>query len=597
MSEVSGTSINHTLIVRVALPALQVGTTLVCDIADDKIAEASELVSITTRELWRQLERMGSVADSSTEVLADLEKAVVEKAALFREELQSVRKATVEAEARASEDRAILEKMREDYFREINTLREELSRKSIGEPLPPSVNAEDICSFKVEDYPTADMSESASRLVALAIQEVTSEFKLKYEEALGRHSRQLSHAHDEIASAHVKLEQVERRCRYMMSKLGFQKESEIDKAMSNGTAKSNWNRARDIVKTLRASANLWAQIRDFERKVDVGTDVQKDLQPQLVNRFMITEQEYSSRQTQTERSLSPTRMQLGLDINTVSRTTTTPTVSPRISSVRPRTLTRGLALVIPAQFKTREELAMLCEDIGSLYSMRIKESLFAAAPDQVQGCLNLSHLVRLHSYCSSQLGVIDPLGKAPQFPPPLKLRSPRARKMIPPLGYLQEVADATFTSLFTSREESSSRPEKDSPRPRKREPEVVLSPADERRAILSGIVKGGGWAHWKSTPLPPRRTKRRVLAPPRGRRRSSLLDLTECTKIRTGVYDVQHDPSKITPLDMGKRSMLAAKYIGEVQPSVTLQIPKVPHVPREEYEEHADTMRSALGMT
>ncbi|KAF4713307.1 hypothetical protein FOZ62_031759, partial [Perkinsus olseni] len=572
---------------------LKVGSTLQCEIPDERTTEATDLVTRTINQLWHQLEGFASGLQDSGGALVDLNENIAARTASWRSELESGRAVT--AGPGAAEDPSL--SPQGDVVLEDSRPAEEPNREGTDEDLLARPST-------VENYPESDLPENAVRKLELGIQRAASEFKRELDEALGRHSRQLLQAREELSSTRSNLEQLERRCRYMMAKLGFQEGSEVDKVMNSEKNKSHWTRARSSVKRLRASAKLWDQLRGIAPKVHAGTDTQ-GLQPELVTRGVCTVYLGLDHGVQAGEDLK--RSNCGAKLHPgVPRDITKPTVptgSPAVSTAGAPPSTSGIALVLPAQVETREHTAMLCEDMATLWHMKVKE---AQAPTT-----SLWHLLGLLSCSSRQLDGGQPLCKAPRLrPSPARLlKTPRKQILVPPLGSPGAVHGdgvAIDLSLFTPREEPV-RPtrQSSSARPSLRMQDVSSSWAAERKWVLSGSARGGGWTRWK-TALPPVTTPKRahVRSSPaegrrkRGRRRSSLFDPTENSKLRAKNDELPCDPKKILPLDMGKRSLLAAaKYTRETEPVVTLQIPRVPHVPRREYEDHANAMRSALGIT
>ncbi|KAF4698348.1 hypothetical protein FOZ63_015591, partial [Perkinsus olseni] len=562
---------------------LKVGSTLQCEIPDERTTEASDLVTRTINQLWQQLEGFASGLQGSDGALVDLNENIAARTASWRSELGSGRAET--DGPGAAEDPSLSPQGDSRPAEEPN--REGTDGDLLARP------------SKVENYPESDLPENAVRMLELGIQRAASELKRELDEPLGRHSRQLLEAREELSSTGASLEQLERRCRYMMSKLGFQEGSEVDKVMNSEKNKSHWTRARNSIERLRASAKLWDQLR--------GVAATQGLRPELVTRGVCTVYLGLDHGVQAggdlKRSNYGAKLHPGFPRDVPKPKT--PRVSPAVSTAGALPSTSGTAVVLllPAQVETREHAAMLCEDMATLWHMKVKE---AQAPTT-----SLWHLLGLLSFGSRHEldGGGQPLCKAPRLPPPPArlLKTPRKQMLVPPLGFpVHGDGVAIDLSVFTPREEPV-RPtrQSSSARPPLRIQDVSSSWAAERKWVLSGSARGGGWTRWK-TALPPVATPKRahVRSSPaegrrrRGRRRSSLFDPTENSKLRAKNDELPCDPKKIIPLDMGKRSLLAAaKFTRETEPVVTLQIPRVPHVPRREYEDYANVMRSALGIT
>ncbi|KAF4736871.1 hypothetical protein FOZ63_013618, partial [Perkinsus olseni] len=204
-------SVKHTLIVRIALPALKVGSTLQCEIPDERTTEATDLVTRTINQLWHQLEGFASGLQDSGGALVDLNENIAARTASWRSELESGRAVT--AGPGAAEDPSL--SPQGDVVLEDSRPAEEPNREGTDEDLLARPST-------VENYPESDLPENAVRKLELGIQRAASEFKRELDEAFGRHSRQLLQAREELSSTRSNLEQLERRCRYMMAKLGFQ---------------------------------------------------------------------------------------------------------------------------------------------------------------------------------------------------------------------------------------------------------------------------------------------------------------------------------------------------------------------------------------
>ncbi|KAF4732621.1 hypothetical protein FOZ63_003700, partial [Perkinsus olseni] len=432
--------VKHTLIVRIALPALKVGSTLQCEIPDERTTEASDLVTSTINQLWHQLEGFASGLQGSDGALIDLTENIAARTASWRSELESGRAVT--AGPGAAEDPS-LSRQGDDVLGDSRPA-EEPNREGTDEDLLARPS-------KVENYPESDLPENAVRMLELGIQRAASELKREFDEALGRHSRQLLQAREELSSTRSNLDQLERRCRYMMAKLGFQEGSEVDKVMNSEKNKSHWTRARSSVKRLRASAKLWDQLRGVAPKVHAGTDTQ-GLQPELVTRGVCTVYLGLDHGVQAcedlKRSNCGAKLHPGF-LRDIPKPTV-PTGSPAVSTAGAPPSTSGTVLVLPAQVETREHAAMLCEDMATLWHMKVKE---AQAPTT-----SLWHLLGLLSCSSRLLDGGHLLCKAPRLPPsPARLlKTPRKQILVPPLGFRGAVHGdgvAIDLSLFTPREE------------------------------------------------------------------------------------------------------------------------------------------------
>ncbi|EER11129.1 hypothetical protein Pmar_PMAR020108 [Perkinsus marinus ATCC 50983] len=225
-------SVDHSLIVRIAVPAVGAGSTLQCKVPDAKMAEVCDLITATSKKLHEQLEAIGSTFEDET--LTDLKEDITTKTAAWKGEVHSTKTATTTS------------------------------------------SVEDTSTVKVESYSESELPENAARMVELAIQQASTEFKSKYGQAVANHSRQMSEAQKELERCH-------RRCRFVMAKLNIQQsDAEIDAAIDSG---SHWTRAKVAILMLRNSAKLWTQLRGTPKKIHAETRIpREDLQGGLLSR-------------------------------------------------------------------------------------------------------------------------------------------------------------------------------------------------------------------------------------------------------------------------------------------------------------------------